>query len=228
MADAHHDGVIQDARLIALQVLDDAQLQLSQADVGLGEEVVAAGGRVEKRQLGELLLEDAQLGVARPLHLLALDGGKLGLQVVQEQRVDDLVYVLHAGVVHAPRPAGIGIEGALEGGAEDGGADVLPVEPGRRLGQQILPDLLCELRDDDALVGEQPAVDVREGEQLGVLVRIAQVVGRVQDAEQVDERLAHLGRVRLLHVAEERLVLLKQAGVLGEQQEHEPDQQHVQ
>ena len=228
LADADHDGIVQDARLVALQILDDAQLQLAQADVGLGKEVVAAGRRVEKRQPGELLLEDAELGLPGLFHLLALDGGELGLQVVQEQRVDDLVYVLHAGVVHAPRPAGIRVQRALESGAEDGGADVLPVEPGRCLGQQVLPDLLRELRDDDALVGEQPAVDVREVEQLGVLVGVAQVVGRVQDAEKILERLAHLGRGRILHVTEERLVLLKQARILGEQEEHQPDQQDVQ
>ena len=122
-----------DAHLIALQIFEHTILKLAQGKVAFSEEVAAAACWVEHVYACEFSLERAQPHFAIALHAVAFNRRKLGAQIVQEQRVNNLVDVLNTGVVHTARAPRGGVQSALEGRAEDGGADVTPVEALRRL-----------------------------------------------------------------------------------------------
>lgn len=57
------------------------------------------------------------------------DRSKFGAQIVQEQRIYNLVDILDAGVVHAARASRRGVQRALEGRAKDGGLMWLQSKP---------------------------------------------------------------------------------------------------
>ena len=91
-----------------------------------GKAALAAGR--EELSLGEDAYEEARIKVvaletvlegAQALLLLAHNGHapdvfKLRFQLVQEERVDHLVDVLDAGVMHAPAAARFGVQGAFK------------------------------------------------------------------------------------------------------------------
>ena len=57
----------------------------------------------------KFILVGTELLLTLFLHLLLKDGVELGTQVIKEQGVDDLVYVLDARVVHATAAASLGV-----------------------------------------------------------------------------------------------------------------------
>ena len=105
-----------------------------------------------------------------------------GLEVVEEERVDDLVDVLGAGVVHTPSAPLVVGEAPLEDGAEDRGVDLGPVELLAALhddgGAQVLRE-----RGDDGALGEEATVHVRERLEQVAGEGIAVFVGRVEPLE---------------------------------------------
>ena len=135
--------------------------------------------------------------------------------------------VLDGRVVHAARSTGLGIQRALEDRAEDGGADVLPVELGGRFLEQDEARVLVELWDDD-LILEEAAVDVREGSEIGVEVVVAFLPGHLEHAEQVDERLSHVIDLEALEILAEGLTLLQELRVLCKEEEHDAGDEDVQ
>lgn len=153
--------------------------------------------------------------------------GELAAQGVEEEGVDDAVYVLHAGVVHPAAAARVGVEGALEEGAEDGGRDAAPVEIVARVLEEQGHDFGREAGYLDVRLGKEAAVDVGEGQESLPLVGVAPGGGRVEDAEEVDERTAGLlGRV-LGQVVMELPVAAEEAGVFGIEAEDETHAEHV-
>ena len=156
-----------------MQQADDLVFQLAEAEVSLSQKVARSAGRVQKSQRRQLFLKGFQLALALVVHRDLLDFVQLAAQAVQKQRVDHLVDVLDGSVVHPAGAAGLGVEGALEHCAEDGGADVPPVEVLADVVQQQVDDLLVEPRDLDALIREQAAVHIGEGCQLVLHVRVA-------------------------------------------------------
>ena len=81
-----------------------------------------AGSRNLRR--GQLFVELVQPGAA------GFGLVELGAQVVEEQRPDQLEDVLFAGVVRAEVAARLGVHDRLEQRAEDGRADLAPVQSG--------------------------------------------------------------------------------------------------
>jgi hypothetical protein len=91
------------------------------------------------------------------LILLSPASSSLRAQVVEEQRVQHLQDVGHAGVVHAQRAALFVVGHRLDHAAEDVGVDLLPVQlPGV---EQVGARHAGEARHVGA-AGEQPAVDI--------------------------------------------------------------------
>ena len=90
--------------------------------VGDDKEIARAAGRIEHPDLRHALAQVEQLArvVARFLQLRA--------QVVEEQRIEHLQDVRHAGVVHAERAALLVLGDRLDHRAEDVGVDLRPVE----------------------------------------------------------------------------------------------------
>ena len=84
--------------------------------------------------------------------------------------------ILDACVVHAARTAGLGVQGRFEDGAKDCRANVRPVEFCRGLLEEDETCIDVELRDDD-VIREKPAIDVREGCELGAQIRVTLVGG---------------------------------------------------
>ena len=151
------------------------------------------------------------------------DTVELGREIVEEERVDDLVDVPDGGVVHASLAALVVAEGLLHQRAEDDGADGAPVEPvaGR---EQGFAYQVGELWNLDAF-GEQAAVDVREAFEVVLQILVALVERGVQDVEQVDDGAAQVRGVVAFDVLAERVAGVE-SGVLGVQAEHEAHGQH--
>ena len=140
--------------------------------------------------------------------------------------------VLDAGVVHPAGAAGVRVQGALEHGAEDGGADGGPVKVLAGLGEQKAFQLLGKGRDLDVLIGEQAAVDIGEGGQGGVVVKevFVPVLGLlVQGAEQLHQGLSDAVGGDVPQIVVEHIpAVVENARILGVQAEHQPDAQGVQ
>lgn len=86
----------------------------SEAEVCFGEEVAAAACGVEDLEGGDVCLEllegsGAGAGVGDELC-----GVELGVEVVEEEWVDESVYVAYAGVVHAAGASCLWVECAFE------------------------------------------------------------------------------------------------------------------
>ena len=136
--------------------------------------------------------------------------------------------VFDAGVVHAAGAAGLGVEGAFEDGAEDGGGDLAPVEIVACLGEEELLHVFVELGDLDIFPGEEAAVDVGEVQQDLVQIGIAFFVRSVEDLEKVDQGAAEILRGKGSEIIMELVLDGEDPGVLGIEAEDEPDAEDVQ
>ena len=234
LPDGHLDGVVMlvaECDLPVLQQTDDLIFQLAEAEVSLSQKVARAAGGVQKDQGSQLFLEGFQPALAGGIDGDVFDLVQLAAQAAQKQRVDHLVDVLDGGVVHPARAAGLGVQGALEHRAEDGGADVPPVEVLADVVQQQVDDLLVEPRNLDTLIREQSAVHIGEGGQLVLHVGVAVSLFGVQHPEQLDQLGPDVGDVPVRHFLEivvELAVPAEDAGVLGIEAEHQPDAEHIQ
>ena len=184
-----------DVALAVEQVGYRLVLQFAQAQERFGEEVAGPARGIEEPQRGELVLERLETVRAGAFAqaLVVLYGLELGLEAVEEERVDEPVDVLHGGVVHAALAPLVVAQGLLHQGAEDDGADVLPVEPVPRVDHRVA-DLV-----------EQTAVDVVEPGELVLEVLVALVLRGVEHLEQVDDCAAQMAGVVALHVVAERV-----------------------
>ena len=228
LPDADADGVVDDAEYALPLVAggDGAVFEAAEGEVGFGQEVAGAAGGVEEGQGGEFLLVGEEGGVALAGDGEGEGGVEFGAQGVEEERVDDFGDVLDGGVVHAAAAAGLGVERALEDGAEDGRGDVRPVEVLGGVLEEGVLECRGELRDFDG-AREEGAVDVGERGEGGLEIGGAAGGGRVQDLEQFEEGVADVfGRQGREEVVE--LVVGKDARVLGVEAEDEADAQDVQ
>ena len=208
-------------------------LQPTEREVGLGQEVARAAGRVEEGHSGYALLKGQQLPTATTRFGDGFEVIKLVAQAVEEERVDDAVNVLHRGVVHAARATRFGVEGTLKHGAEDGGRDAAPVESLRGIDHQRMNGFGAEhrylpgvgLRGRDV---EKSAVDIGQlGER--TFIGVALVMRRVEDTEETDqfetEDLGHFDQ--RLEVAKEESPLAEESGVVGIETEDDAHAEHV-
>ena len=224
LADAHLDVGQQHpfAFVVGDEAAEQVVLDLAQAQEGFREEVPAAGGGVEEAQRGEFVLE---LGERRAAVFAQLDLAEFcvfALEFVEEQRGDDLVDVLDAGVVHPAGAARFGVQGALEDGAEDGGADLAPVELVAAVVEDEADDLLVERRHFlRPAVAEQAAVDVGKCGRGGFVKGIAFRFRRVKHGEQLDEGVADVGGLESGEVVVAYALGAEHAGVLGVEAEDE-------
>ena len=95
---------------------------------------------------------------------------KLSFQFVQKQRVNDLVDIFNAGIVHTAAAAGFGVQGAFKDGTENCGAYLCPIEIFACFYKQQLPDLVGKRWYLNIFVREQPAVNIRECSQIRVVI----------------------------------------------------------
>ena len=210
-----------------ITLTNDLVLQPPERQIGLGEEVAAATGRIEECQRGQFVLERLQTAVALPLHLLFQDGVELAAQVVQEKRVDDLVDILYRGVVHTAASTGLRIQRALEDGSEDGGRNLAPVEVERGILEQQLADGVRHAGYLNLLVGKQPAIGIGECQQVLPQIRVTLLHGRIHHFEQPYQRIAQfLCRVVVQEVME-HVVSPEDACILGIETEHQTDTKDV-
>ena len=164
------------------------------------------------------------MGKGLPLgrHLLHFgDFHKLGVQAVHEKRVNHLVDVLNAGVVHPSRAARFGIQCAFKHGSEDGRRNLAPVEIGTRVLQQQLLDFVSKTRDGDVLLAEQTAVHIREGRYLVVQIRVAFLNGRVKQFEQLYQGMTEIDGAEFHQIIMESRLGGKQARILGIEAKHQ-------
>ena len=169
--------------LPAVDFLHDPVLHPADRDVGLCEEVARAAGRVEEGQRGEPVPEVHKGAPPRCGHLDVQNLPEFLFQSVQKERVDDLMNILDAGVVHPSGTPCLGVERAFKDGSEDGRADSRPVESEAHPVQQQVSDLLREPRNLD-LASEKPPVHIRERGEVLRHVGIPVLRLRVQGLEE--------------------------------------------
>ena len=90
--------------------------------IGDDEKIAGAAGRVEDPDPRHALAQVQQLARIVPRLL------KLRAQIVEEERIEHLQDVRHAGVVHAERAALLVLRDGLDHRPENVGVDLLPVE----------------------------------------------------------------------------------------------------
>src|SRR5690606_37024232 len=139
------------------------------------EEVATAAGGIEQLQRAEMAEEG--IVIARPGAAV-----EAGLQLVEQERADELEDVAFAGVVRADLPAGAVLHDPLEEGAEDDGADGLPLEAAAL--EQGQPHRPIKAGEAKALA-IQTAVDVGEGVEFIADVARAVLSRRVEDFKEV-------------------------------------------
>ena len=153
---------------------------------------------------------------------------KLRAQVVEEERIEHLQDVRHAGVVHAERAALLVLGDGLDHRAEDVRVDLRPVEIAdvEKVGARDP----AEARHVHA-AGEQPAVHV--GKRVGPAGKLGGVaildLG-VHGAEQLADHLVGVGRIPRAHLLDgggEQAVAVEDVGVLGEEAEDQPRHEMV-
>ena len=227
LIDTHLDGI--DKGIEGLHVVDELDhlvLEPSQRQVGLGEKIARAARGVEKNKRGQLVLKFVQSLETAFKYRLVGDVGQLALEAIEKQRVDHLVYVFDRGIVHAARPTGDSIEGALKHATKDGGRNLRPVEVERCMLQQHLPHLLGKRRHVD-LLGKEPAIGVREGGQVGTQILAATLDRGVERVENAQQGVAHVGGLILVKIVVKHVVPPKNAGILGIEAEHQSHAQNV-
>ena len=145
-------------------------------------------------------------------------------QIVEEQRIEHLQDVRHAGVVHSERAALLVLRDRLDHRAEDVGIDLRPVETADV--EEVGARDPAEARHVHA-AGKQPAVHVRKG-----IGPARQSCGRSRSAilvfmarNSVADHLMGVGRVPRAHLLDggrEQTVADEDVGVLGEEAEDQP------
>ena len=147
VTDVQHD-------LALVQQGDRLIFKPPQRNIGFGEEVPGTAGRVQKFQPCQLPLKCLQFGLTGFFHRHRRNFRKLRLQAVQKQRVDYLVDILNAGVVHPTGAPGFRVQSALEHGTENGGADSGPIEVLTAPVQNQVDYLIAQAGDGNILISE--------------------------------------------------------------------------
>ena len=142
-------------------------------------------------------------------------------QGIEKKRVDDLVDILDAGVVHASIPAGQGVDGALEQSSENGRRDIAPIKIIAGMLQQQFCNLCIESGDFDVSLGKQSAIDVRESSQVVLQVWVALFIRGIKHAEQADQCFPHPFGGKLNQIIVEHGTTSEYARVFGIEAEYQ-------
>ena len=129
--------------------------------------------------------------------------------------------------MHAPRPPGFGIQGALEHRPEDGGRNEAPVEVHRCVLQQQHTYLLGEARNL-YLFGEQTAIGVGECCEAFTHVWVAVLGLGVEHLEEPYQFGPHGVGVELRQVVVEHVVSSENSSILGIEAKHQTHAENVQ
>ncbi len=171
------EGIDVEESLVVFAVEGFYHVEFEEAEFAVGddEEVAAAAGGVEEFEGGEFVVEGGEFSG------LGFDGFEFGAEVVEEEGADELHDVAFGGVVGADLTAFLGLHGGLEELAEDGGGDFGPLEAGAiEEGFALAGGEFGELE----FFGEELAVDVGEGGEVGGEIGRALVGGFVEDLEE--------------------------------------------
>ena len=194
--------------------------------VGDDQEIAAAAGGVEDADAGEAVAQVQQLAAALSPSPAS---SSFCAQVVEEERVEHLEDVRHAGVVHAQGAAFLVVGDGLDHRAEDVGVDLLPVEPADE--EQVGAGDLAEPRRFDA-AGEEAAVDV--GELIGPGAECRRLRGRpfgvfmARNSSASTSCVFEPSRAVICSmVAVNRRRAVEDTGVFGEEAEDQPGEEVV-
>ena len=173
----------------------DFRLNGAEFLVGDDEEISRTAGGIEDADAGEALAEIEQLAGIFPSLIQA------GAELVEEQRVEHLEDVRHAGVVHAEGAALLVIRHGLDHGAEDVRVDLGPVQ--RADVDQIGAGDLGEAGHIER-TGEQPAIDV--GEDVCPRLDLRRIPVAVVQVSLMLHRSIHRPEEFLDHLVGDRMV----------------------
>ena len=199
---------------VVVKNLDGFVLKPSKPSIGLCQEITRSTGRVQELQGGKLILKFCCSRFLCAHDLLRLDIGQFSFQIVQEQRVDDLVDILQRGIVHTSRPSCRRIQRGLEYSAEDSRRDQAPVEIVAGSLQDESSYLFRDSRDLN-VPGKHSAADERECGQFLVHIWITVFRSGVQHLEQLYERFPEFVGRELVHVIMEHILGSEDPGILG-------------
>ena len=188
LSNGHLDGVAHIQHDLSLVKEGDGfVLQPPEGDIGFGEEVPGAAGRVQEFQASQFPLKCLQFGLAGPIYRDSGNFLKLCFQPVQEQRVNDLVDVLNGCVVHPAGAPGFRVQCAFKDSAEDGRRNIAPVEVLAGTAENEVDHFIAQARYLNILVREQTAVDIGECRQIIVQILVPLRNILVQHSKQIDK-----------------------------------------
>ena len=221
--DIHHQF---DPAVDGQQFAQYVAFQFAQLAIGDDQEIARAAGRVKERHRPQPLMQRAQGALAARLERAG--AGEVGAQIVQEQRFDDLEDRLFRRVMRALLAAGHCVDHAFEQRTEDGGRHIAPVEQAGI--EQHRPHRGIETGHGDAFA-EQFAVDIGKVGEIGVEALLSSVgrgVERLEQFAQPSAKVAAIGAGAPFEEGEELVLALENAGIVGEQDEQQADEQPFQ
>ena len=115
----------------AVTTINDTEslvLQPSETSIRLRQEITRPARRIKELKPGNLLLESNSPLPLELSHGSGTDIGQLSLKIIQEQRINHLVNILNAGIVHAAGTASLRIKSRLKHGSKDSRTDDTPVK----------------------------------------------------------------------------------------------------
>ena len=142
-----------------VQFSDHFIFETTERQKGFGEEIAGAARGIEEGERCQFELKLFELDFF--ILAFAPDGLKFIVEVVEKERIDDAMNIFDARIMHAARPSSDGVESRFKEGAEDGGADAVPIEI-CSAGKEPMIGVATEIGNGIG-AGEEIAVDVREG-----------------------------------------------------------------
>ena len=231
LVDGHENRgkrLAEEGGVLAMNRLDDLVFEAAKGKECLGKEIAGAAGGIKEGERGEFLLKYAEPADGFPPVLEHKNVVQFLPELVQEKRVDDLVDVLDAGVVHAAGAARFRVERAFEDRAENGRGDAAPVEVVAGLCEEQIFHLVVQERDFDVFIGEKAAVDIGKRGEVGREIGVAVLRLRVQNFEQVQHGPAEVFGGELGEIVVKLVFEREDARILGIQAENKADAEFVQ
>ena len=111
---------------------------------------------------------------------------------VKEQRVDDLMDILDAGIVHSAASSGLRIKRTLEHSTEDCRTDLTPIKIITRMLEQQSSNLIIQPWNLDTPVSKQTAINVWESQQSIIKIRFTLRNWSIQNIEKINKRPTHI------------------------------------
>ena len=189
-------------------------LQSAKRQEGFRQEISAATRWVHKGKRRKSILKITQQLHSFFCHFLRFYLFQFSYQVIHKQRVNHLMDIFDACIVHSPTAAGLWIKSALKHGSKYGGTDSAPIKILGTVMEYQCHYLICKPWYLYILVRKQTSVDIRESKQVWIGIFIPLLGLRIQHSEQINQRGTDILCIEPFQIIMKRRTLSKQTRIL--------------